>query len=87
VIRIEVGFVVITAVAMEKLYLHGYSTAQSGESQHIFLLPDHAGFLLDLTFGPENGDDIFLRNISHVSFHRTTRPYIPEQTHSVFDML
>jgi hypothetical protein len=35
----------------------------------------HVDFLLDLPFYPEDGDDIFLRNID---FYRTTRRFIAE---------
>jgi hypothetical protein len=36
----------------------------------------HTGFLLDLFFEPEDGGDVFVRNVVHIQ--RTTRRFIPE---------
>jgi hypothetical protein len=42
---------------------HQHINASSAECKTLLATCFHAGILLGLFFGPENGDDIFLRNI------------------------
>jgi hypothetical protein len=46
--------------------------------QDILVACFHADFLLGLFLEPENGGDMFLRNV--VDIQRTTRRYIPEDS-------
>jgi hypothetical protein len=49
----------------EEFYLLGYNAVKSVESQLLACV--HVGFLLSLFFDPENGGDIFLRNVGWLS--------------------
>jgi hypothetical protein len=56
----------------QEYYLLGYNAAQSVESQPAFrrllcLLPDSAGFLSDLLLNPEDGGNMFFRNVGRLS--------------------
>jgi hypothetical protein len=58
-----VGFEVLTAVVMKNTILWDITPCSPLKVNLLLATCLHAGFLLGLFFGPENGGDMFLRNV------------------------
>jgi hypothetical protein len=70
------GYNAVWSVESRPIFRRNISTPSSGpknkpsmkpESRALLAICVHAGFLLDLFLGPEDGGDMFLRNVGRLS--------------------